>query len=391
MDRRKQAEDNYRKRFEELGLSERFEFLRREWSKQSDRRFWSRCKTCGEEFLIWNDVLRGKQKHLLCPACGAASDGNDIFSRSPIVDKIAAFYAQGHSVSETSEHFGVTKVQVNNLVKARGITNGRSFRSFRQEDNQRRSEAAEQKIVELLKARGFSYIGGYKNNDSSVSIKCLKCGTECSRTVNVIKDGTVRCLECQKRETKERQAAERKARVDQAEVKRIEREWYRRFHPRRSEYEDLHEAFLNRTGICEICGKSYTVRDYVESCGLKHARDNGVCSDKCRRTKSNRNVHKSHKQRGVCDNHRHRARKFDCKYDSSVTLKKLVDRDGLRCAICGELCDWDDRSWSEYSGPRYPSIDHIVPMSKGGGHTWDNVQVAHMICNSQKGNKVVNE
>ena len=24
-------------------------------------------------------------------------------------------------------------------------------------------------------------------------------------------------------------------------------------------------------------------------------------------------------------------------------------------------------------------------MSKGGGHVWDNVQVAHIICNSEKG------
>lgn len=37
------------------------------------------------------------------------------------------------------------------------------------------------------------------------------------------------------------------------------------------------------------------------------------------------------------------------------------------------------------SGPMYPSIDHIVPMSKGGGHVWENVQVAHIICNTEKG------
>jgi 5-methylcytosine-specific restriction endonuclease McrA len=50
------------------------------------------------------------------------------------------------------------------------------------------------------------------------------------------------------------------------------------------------------------------------------------------------------------------------------------------------MCDWNDHSWSEYSGPLYPSIDHIVPMSKGGDHVWNNVQVAHIICNSYKGN-----
>jgi 5-methylcytosine-specific restriction endonuclease McrA len=33
-------------------------------------------------------------------------------------------------------------------------------------------------------------------------------------------------------------------------------------------------------------------------------------------------------------------------------------------------------------GPRY-----IVPLSKGGTHTYDNVQCAHFGCNSRKGNR----
>ena len=55
------------------------------------------------------------------------------------------------------------------------------------------------------------------------------------------------------------------------------------------------------------------------------------------------------------------------------------------------MCDLNDHSWSKYSGPMYPSIDHIIPMSKGGGHIWSNVQVAHIICNSIKSDKAVGE
>ena len=80
-----------------------------------------------------------------------------------------------------------------------------------------------------------------------------------------------------------------------------------------------------------------------------------------------------------------RARKYGCAFDSSVTLKSLIKRNGLRCAICGELCDPHDHEWTDHFGPKYPTIDHIIPMSKGGGHVWDNVQVAHAICNSAKG------
>ena len=70
-------------------------------------------------------------------------------------------------------------------------------------------------------------------------------------------------------------------------------------------------------------------------------------------------------------------------FDPSVTLKNLYERDGGICQICGEPCDWQDKSWGT-NGPMYPSLDHIIPRANGGTHTWDNVQLAHCICNSYK-------
>jgi 5-methylcytosine-specific restriction endonuclease McrA len=70
-------------------------------------------------------------------------------------------------------------------------------------------------------------------------------------------------------------------------------------------------------------------------------------------------------------------------YDPSITLKKLYERDGGICQICGKPCDWNDMEWG-HSGPTYPSLDHIVPRANGGEHTWDNVQLAHCMCNSKK-------
>lgn len=301
-------------------------------------------------------------------------------------DAVADYYVSGHTVSETAEYFGVTKDQVNNLAKARKLTNGRTFADGHSEANRRRNKDAESKLINSLNDKGFLYLGGYDNKYSTIKIKCLKCRSEFNRTAEAVKDGTVRCLECQKQETRERHEAEKKKRADQAEVKRLERKWYKLFHP---PVDERKEALLNQKGICGICGKPYTVREYVESCGMKYARNNGCCSAECRDIKTKNALKASHK--GRRDNHRHRAVKFGCDYDPSVKLEKLVARDGLRCAICGGMCDWNDHSWSEYCGPNYPSIDHIVPMSKGGGHTWDNVQVAHIICNSEKGDKVVSE
>jgi 5-methylcytosine-specific restriction endonuclease McrA len=33
-------------------------------------------------------------------------------------------------------------------------------------------------------------------------------------------------------------------------------------------------------------------------------------------------------------------------------------------------------------------LDHVIPLSKGGEHSYDNVQVTHPSCNRKKGAKV---
>jgi 5-methylcytosine-specific restriction endonuclease McrA len=35
------------------------------------------------------------------------------------------------------------------------------------------------------------------------------------------------------------------------------------------------------------------------------------------------------------------------------------------------------------------TLDHIIPLAKGGDHTYENIKLAHMICNSYKSDKVV--
>lgn len=79
-----------------------------------------------------------------------------------------------------------------------------------------------------------------------------------------------------------------------------------------------------------------------------------------------------------------RAAGFGAEYDHTVKLSKLIERHNGICQICGLAVDTSDRTGNAI-GRYYPTIDHIIPISKGGSHTWDNVQLAHMICNSMKG------
>lgn len=77
--------------------------------------------------------------------------------------------------------------------------------------------------------------------------------------------------------------------------------------------------------------------------------------------------------------------------DWSITLKELFQRDDGVCHICGKPCDWEDyreESGAFIAGNDYPSIDHVIPLSRGGAHEWSNVRLAHFICNSIKSDSI---
>lgn len=77
-------------------------------------------------------------------------------------------------------------------------------------------------------------------------------------------------------------------------------------------------------------------------------------------------------------------------YENGITVEALYEASKGICKICGGICDLNDYRYvgdTFVAGDNYPSIDHIIPLSKGGSHTWANVQLAHRICNSHKYNK----
>jgi 5-methylcytosine-specific restriction endonuclease McrA len=43
---------------------------------------------------------------------------------------------------------------------------------------------------------------------------------------------------------------------------------------------------------------------------------------------------------------------------------------------------------AEPNDPLEPTLDHIIPISKGGEHSYKNVQCAHRQCNVTKNNKM---
>jgi 5-methylcytosine-specific restriction endonuclease McrA len=59
-----------------------------------------------------------------------------------------------------------------------------------------------------------------------------------------------------------------------------------------------------------------------------------------------------------------------------LNRRGVFARDGHRCQYCGGAAE---------------SIDHVVPRSRGGGHTWDNVVAACRPCNVRKRDRLLTE
>ncbi len=68
------------------------------------------------------------------------------------------------------------------------------------------------------------------------------------------------------------------------------------------------------------------------------------------------------------------------RHDVKFSRHNIYVRDGNRCQYCGKRF-----STSELS------LDHVIPLSRGGPSTWENVVCACLPCNVRKGNQLLEE
>ena len=120
---------------------------------------------------------------------------------------------------------------------------------------------------------------------------------------------------------------------------------------------------------CLECGKPFAIGEDV---GVNTKTI--YCSDKCSRKIARREARA--RRNGVYA--------VTAGMSQRVTFKALWDR-SARCHICGEWCS------KKYSGLHLlsPTVDHIVPISKGGMHLLQNAAIAHRLCNTLKGDRPV--
>lgn len=385
-EQRQQSHGQWAKLFVETGLSNQFEFIERGYGRGRSEIATVKCKTCGNVFDTHNvkAFFSGKVKNICCHECGMRSDGTIWWTKSSTREEAIEFYLNGHTRQEVKEKFGVSVSQFDNEIRMRGIakTVDQREEAWRQNlkkasavSNANAKEVSRQKRIYHLDVLGFDLIDEHEKNGT---VRCRKCGYIFERTLSHLTHGNVTCSECLDR-AKAEQNRQRKEEIKKQKLRK-EAERIAKNPNGLSSYQLSIQDKFDAVHVCEMCGKEYTVRTRMENDNIKYCRDTGCCSRACdkKRARINRRA------RGFRDNHRHRAIKYGCAYDGSITLKRLIKRDGLKCAICGEQCNTNDHEWTQYFGPTSPTIDHIIPMSKGGGHVWNNVQVAHAICNSIK-------
>ncbi len=115
--------------------------------------------------------------------------------------------------------------------------------------------------------------------------------------------------------------------------------------------------------VCKECGQVF-----VPAYGVKHRI---FCSRRCNRRYTWRTKRHTHRQR---------AKHFGVPF-LPIDPRHIYRRDNWICGICGQSVDCA----LKYPHPLSASLDHIVPMSQGGGHTERNLQLAHLYCNILKG------
>ena len=84
--------------------------------------------------------------------------------------------------------------------------------------------------------------------------------------------------------------------------------------------------------------------------------------------------------------HIRRARRNQAPFETGITRVALRKRDGDQCAYCEVTLNFV-RAKNRKFKPEDATIEHRLPLSRGGRHTWENTVLACRECNLSKGMK----
>jgi 5-methylcytosine-specific restriction endonuclease McrA len=96
---------------------------------------------------------------------------------------------------------------------------------------------------------------------------------------------------------------------------------------------------------------------------------------------------KKHPEKAAKYNRKRRADKNNVEH-IPYTVEEVLKKYGSNCHICGLLIDLKaNRKVGKKGWENGLHLDHVIPISKDGPDTIDNVRPAHGACNIRKGSK----
>ena len=204
------------------------------------------------------------------------------------------------------------------------------------------------------KANEFKYVSGYENSESVVTLQCKQCLNSLSRNAQFVRrDKKIICEHCKQQDIEQTNQLKKKQR----------------------ELRKLISVLKKRITSLKRVQRQQLILS-CKNCGVGFSRDKLNRRTFCSYTCSKRFANKTKqllRQEKLYKNG---------KVDYSISLEKLIKKHNGMCVLCNEKVVLT----KDYQHSLYPSIDHIIPISKGGTHTWDNVQLAHRGCNGLKSN-----
>lgn len=116
------------------------------------------------------------------------------------------------------------------------------------------------------------------------------------------------------------------------------------------------------------------------------------CSESCRtqhreKTREAYRASEAYRKTSRAAKSRRRARMRTTQAES-IDPFDVFDRDKWRCHLCGVKTVKALRGTAE---PLAPELEHIIPLSKGGTHTWGNVACSCRKCNHAKGDEIIGQ
>ncbi len=153
-------------------------------------------------------------------------------------------------------------------------------------------------------------------------------------------------------------------------------------------YENVDSYLYISLLLIKVLKKQYK-RKYSLAYGREHRKFNPLILKKCKGCGVIFTVKYSNKKRILCKKHcgkpgrKSYIRIKDARVDGEVypiRLLEIMERDKGICHIFNKPVNKN----IHYIENDYPSLDHVMPLAKGGLHTRNNIKLAHRICNSYK-------